>query len=69
MSSGGNLLQMVFDGIWSTGEMIFKSFRKKEEEKAPSAEICGYGSDFGSAALIGIYFSFGCRFGIYAQRP
>ena len=32
MSSGGNLLQMVFDGIWSTGEMIFKSFRKKEEE-------------------------------------
>ena len=35
MSSGGNLLQMVFDGIWSTGEMIFKSFRKKEEEKAP----------------------------------
>ena len=35
MSSGGNLLQMVFDGIWGTGEMIFKSFRKKEEEKAP----------------------------------
>ena len=28
MSSNGNLLQMVFDGVWETGEMIFKYFTK-----------------------------------------
>lgn len=35
MSSDGNLLQMIFDGIWGTGEMIVNSFRKKEDEKSP----------------------------------
>ncbi len=35
MSSSGNLLQIIFDGIWETGEMIVKSFTKKEVEKPP----------------------------------
>ena len=35
MSSNGNLLQMVFDGVWETGEMIFKYFTKEEVKKAP----------------------------------
>ena len=35
MSSDVNLLQIVFDGIWETGEMIVKSFTKKEVEKPP----------------------------------
>ena len=34
MSSNGNLLQMAFDLIWDTGEMIVNSF-KKEEPKHP----------------------------------
>lgn len=35
MSSYGNLLQIVFDGIWGIGEIIVKAFRKKEEKKEP----------------------------------
>lgn len=35
MSSDGNLLQIVFDGIWGIGEIIVKAFRKKEEKKEP----------------------------------
>ena len=35
MSSSRNLLQIIFDGIWETGEMIVKSFTKKEVEKPP----------------------------------
>lgn len=34
MSSDGNLLQIIFDGIWATGEIVVKAFRK-EEEKSP----------------------------------
>lgn len=34
MSSDGNLLQIIFDGIWATGEIVVKVFRK-EEEKSP----------------------------------
>lgn len=32
MSSNGNLLQMIFDGIWSIGEIIVKLFEKKEDK-------------------------------------
>lgn len=35
MSSDGNLLQIIFDGIWSTGEIIARAFAKKEEKKEP----------------------------------
>jgi len=35
MSSDGNLIQIVFDGIWRVGEVIVKKFRKKEEKKEP----------------------------------
>lgn len=34
MSSDGNLLQIIFDGIWATGEIVVKAFRK-EEKKSP----------------------------------
>lgn len=33
MSSDGNLLQIIFDGIWGTGEIIVRAFRKKEEKR------------------------------------
>ncbi|MPM48811.1 hypothetical protein SDC9_95538 [bioreactor metagenome] len=35
MSSDGNLLQIIFDGIWGTVEIIVRAFTKKEEKKEP----------------------------------
>ncbi|WP_434798476.1 hypothetical protein [Terrisporobacter vanillatitrophus] len=35
MSSDGNLLQIIFDGIWGTLEIIVSAFTKKEEKKEP----------------------------------
>lgn len=35
MSSNGNILRMVFDSVWGTGEIIVKTFIKKEQEKEP----------------------------------
>lgn len=35
MSSEKNLLQMIFDGIWGTGEIIVKAFTHKDEKKEP----------------------------------
>ena len=35
-----NLLQMIFDGIWGTGEIIYNSFKNKEpEEKKEPLDI------------------------------
>lgn len=33
MSSDGNLLQIIFDGIWGTLEIIVSAFTKKEEKR------------------------------------
>ena len=35
MSSNGNLLQMIFDGIWGTGELIVNLFKNNEEKQEP----------------------------------